>query len=334
LVDRYPLVAVQGALLYMLVGQPAAAERWLDAAERAAAAGTPQQPSMGVAMLALVRAMTCRNGVTRMREDAQAASAALAPGSPWRPAALGSEGIAWLLAGQPDRADPILAQAAELATQGEALPTTAATLAERCILAMEAQDWPQAETLAERALAVVRAGQLEDYIWSLLVYAVAARTAQHRGDLPLAHDHLARAARLRPLLTHAIPWLAVQALLEFARAYLALDDAAGARVVLREADDLLGRRPDLGILPQQAAHLRSQVNRIQSKTLSASSLTTAELRVLPLLRTHLTYREAGERLYISHNTVKAHALAIYRKLGVSSRSQAIERAQQLGLLPA
>jgi LuxR family maltose regulon positive regulatory protein len=56
--------------------------------------------------------------------------------------------------------------------------------------------------------------------------------------------------------------------------------------------------------------------------------------VLPLLRTHLTYREAGERLYISHNTVKAHALAIYRKLGVSSRSQAIERAQQLGLLPA
>jgi LuxR family maltose regulon positive regulatory protein len=54
--------------------------------------------------------------------------------------------------------------------------------------------------------------------------------------------------------------------------------------------------------------------------------------VLPLLTTHLTYRELGERLYLSHNTVKAHAMAIYRKLGASSRSQAIQRAQQLSLL--
>jgi LuxR family maltose regulon positive regulatory protein len=68
--------------------------------------------------------------------------------------------------------------------------------------------------------------------------------------------------------------------------------------------------------------------------LGASSLTAAELRLLPLLATHLTFREIGQRLHLSPHTVKTHALSIYRKLGVSSRSQAIQHTQRLGLLPA
>jgi len=68
--------------------------------------------------------------------------------------------------------------------------------------------------------------------------------------------------------------------------------------------------------------------------LGASSLTAAELRLLPLLATHLTFREIGERLHASSHTVKTQAMSIYRKLGASSRSQAMQRAQQLGLLPA
>jgi LuxR family maltose regulon positive regulatory protein len=51
-----------------------------------------------------------------------------------------------------------------------------------------------------------------------LVHGGAARTALHRGDPAVAREHLARAARLRPLLTYAIPWLAVQTLLELGRA--------------------------------------------------------------------------------------------------------------------
>jgi len=64
----------------------------------------------------------------------------------------------------------------------------------------------------------------------------------------------------------------------------------------------------------------------------ASSLTPAELRLLPLLATHLSFREIGERLYISRNTVKTHLRSIYHKLGATSRSQAIERALELRLL--
>jgi LuxR family maltose regulon positive regulatory protein len=64
----------------------------------------------------------------------------------------------------------------------------------------------------------------------------------------------------------------------------------------------------------------------------ASSLTTAELRLLPLLPSYLSYREIGERLFLSQHTVKSQALSIYRKFGVSTRSQAVHHAQQLGLL--
>jgi LuxR family transcriptional regulator, maltose regulon positive regulatory protein len=63
-----------------------------------------------------------------------------------------------------------------------------------------------------------------------------------------------------------------------------------------------------------------------------STLTTAELRLLPLLATHLKLFEIGQRLYISKHTVKTQAVSIYRKLGVSSRSQAVQRLQEIGLL--
>jgi LuxR family maltose regulon positive regulatory protein len=62
------------------------------------------------------------------------------------------------------------------------------------------------------------------------------------------------------------------------------------------------------------------------------SLTGAELRLLPYLATHLTFVEIGQRLYLSQNTVKTEANSIYRKLSASSRSAAIERAVQVGLL--
>ena len=190
----------------------------------------------------------------------------------------------------------------------------------------------QAETLIEGALEIARAGQLNDYEMSPLIHAVAARTALHQGDVPRAQDHLARAARLRPRLTAALPHRAVQTLLELARAHLVLTDAAGARILLREIRDILRQRPHLGLLPAQADQLQSQLDMLHKTTASAARLTTAELRLLPLLSTHLTFREMSERLYVSPHTVKSQALSLYRKLGVSSRSQAIHRLQQTGLL--
>jgi LuxR family transcriptional regulator, maltose regulon positive regulatory protein len=331
LLGRHPEVAVLGAWLQALVGEPAAAERWADAAEQGPVAGTLPDGSTVQSYRALLRALLCRHGIDRMRADTQAAMDELSPGSQWRPTAQLLEGIGHLLAGQAARADPILADAAEVATAAGALPAAAIALAERSLVAMDHQDWNQGATLAEQAQGVVRAGDLDGYVASALVHAVATRVAVHQGDLPRAQSQLARATRLRPLLTYALPYFAVQTLLELGRACLALDDAAGARVVLRQARDILRRRPDLGILSTQVDELWSKLDSSRGEAVGVASLTAAELRLLPLLATHLSFVEIGERLYLSRHTVKSHAVSVYRKLGVSSRGQAVQRAQQLGL---
>ena len=143
---------------------------------------------------------------------------------------------------------------------------------------------------------------------------------------------LTRAQRLRPRLTHAIAILPVQTRLELARAYLAMGDAAGGGTMLREADSLLRSLPDLGRLPAEAEEIRSKLKTVRAEAAGASTLTTAELRLLPQLVTHLSFREIGERLFISRHTVKTQAMSIYRKLEVTSRSDAVERARDIGLL--
>ena len=70
---------------------------------------------------------------------------------------------------------------------------------------------------------------------------------------------------------------------------------------------------------------------MRGEMLGVSSLTTAELRLLPLLATHLSLAEISECLVVSRNTVKTQAISIYRKLGASSRGQAIARMHDLGL---
>jgi LuxR family maltose regulon positive regulatory protein len=332
LIDRYPSVAVLGAVLRAVMGQPGAAERWAAVGERASVTETLPDGSPLEAWQAQLRAFLCRHGVGQMRRDAVLARDGLAPGSQWRASALALEGISWLLDGEPERADPILAQAVEVGLDVGALPATAAALAQRGIVAIGRGDWADAEALAEQGRAILRDGHLDDYGPGTIVHALMARTAARRGDLPRAREHLGHAARLRPQLTYAMPFLAVQTLLELARGYLALADAAGARVVLREAGAILRLRPDLGSLPREAAELRSTLDTLHVGSVGASSLTTAELRLVPLLSTHLSFPEIGDRLHVSRHTVKTQAISVYRKLGVSSRSEAIERVRAIGLL--
>jgi LuxR family maltose regulon positive regulatory protein len=332
LIDRYPSVAVMGAVLRAVMGQPAAAERWAAIAERASAEATLPDASTMASWQAQLRAFLCRKGLAQMRRDAQVAAEGLAPGSPWRTSALAMEAVSWLLDGEPERADPILARAVEVGRDTGAAPAVAVALAERGIVAIERGDWDDAESLAGEAGAVLRNGHLDDYGPGVIVHALVARTAAHVGDVSRARESLGQAARLRPQLTYAVPFLAVQTLLELGRAYLALADAPGARVVLREAGAILRLRPDLGRLPHEVAELRSTLDTLQVGAVGASSLTAAELRLVPLLSTHLSFREIGERLHVSRHTVKTQAISVYRKLGVSSRSEAIDRVVKIGLL--
>nr|WP_220035163.1 LuxR C-terminal-related transcriptional regulator [Georgenia satyanarayanai] len=66
--------------------------------------------------------------------------------------------------------------------------------------------------------------------------------------------------------------------------------------------------------------------------LRAGQLSVAELRVLRELRSDVPLAHIGRRLYLSESTVKTHVRRIYRKLGVSDRTHALERARELSLL--
>ena len=130
-----------------------------------------------------------------------------------------------------------------------------------------------------------------------------------------------------------MPHLAVQARIELTRVHLALADLAGARTLMREVDELLQRRPGLGTLVGEAQALRARLSGERGPSIpGASALTAAELRVLPMLATHLSFPEIAAEMFLSPHTIKSQAMSIYRKLGVSSRSQAVARSRELGLL--
>jgi LuxR family transcriptional regulator, maltose regulon positive regulatory protein len=333
LIQQYPAVAMLGAWVQALGGHAAAAERWADAAERGSYAGRLPDGSASIeGWRALLRAKLCRHGVRRMRADAELALNLIPVGSLWRAPAQLLLGIAHLLAGDHSLADRAVAEAVEVAQDTGATVAASVALAERAILAIGRQDWQVAGTLVEQARSVVASARLEECVTSLVVYAAGARVAIHHGDLDQAEQDLARAQQLRPLATHALPYYAVQARLELTRAHLALADMAAAQRVMVEVDDLLRWRPDLGTFPEQASQLRSQLDHLGSHAIRAAPLTTAELRVLPLLATHLTFREMGQQLFVSQHTVKTQAMSIYRKLGASSRGQAVQRVQEMGLL--
>jgi LuxR family maltose regulon positive regulatory protein len=178
----------------------------------------------------------------------------------------------------------------------------------------------------------MRSSHLESYVASALTNAAGARVALHQGDVSDAKASLANAQRLRPLLTHAIPWLSVRCLLELARSYVAMSDADGARAVLTQAEEVLRKRPNIGPVTADVRALREQIRVLPVAFMGSSGLTATELRVLALLPFHLSYREIADRLGVKESTIKTHTVSIYGKFGVSTRGNAIAAASAVGLI--
>jgi len=320
-----------------MTGRPDAAVRWADAAERAAeppsAGGSTRKGAGSTPWRSLLHSLVCPLGPDEMREDAERAVGALPLGSLWRAPALLALGSAHALAGDASNAEAILREAADTAASVGAAAIEAAVLGYRSLLAADRGDWARADTLAEAARGRVRDARLDDDVTSLFTFAASARTALRRGDWAVVRADLDRAGTLLPRLTYAIGSFSVFLRIQFARVHLALGDSEGAVRLLDEIDEIFSRRPRLGIFRTDALELRAQVEaHVRPAAGRMSTLTAAELRLLPLLTTHLSFREIAERLYVSRNTVKTQAISVYRKLGVSSRGEAIVRASTLGLV--
>jgi LuxR family maltose regulon positive regulatory protein len=330
--EYYGAIAAHGSLIFALLGQAGEAERWVAAAERASPAGILPDGSTMEGTLAYLRACLCRDGTAGMRRDSRIALDGLSPASPYRATMLYTEGLSYLLEDEPARAEPVLARALDVAAHIDAPPLTTLILAQQCGTAAQRNSWSEVTSLAQRAVAILRTGHFDDYWSSALVYAWAGRAALHQGNNSLGRFYLRRASRLRPLLTYMLPVVSVQALLEMAHSYITLADRAGAAAILTQARSILLQRPDLGSLPAQADRLAAKLATIETRTAGPSALTSAELRLLPLLSTHLPVPEIAAELFLSPHTIKSEMKSIYRKLGATTRTQAVTRSRELGLL--
>jgi LuxR family maltose regulon positive regulatory protein len=130
-------------------------------------------------------------------------------------------------------------------------------------------------------------------------------------------------------------WLSAETHAWLARAELRLSDGPTARALLHRAAYLAYQvedAPELARWVHEGWDLADAF--AESATGDGPTLTNAELRVLRQLASHMTFREIGGRLNVSANTVKTQALAVYRKLDVSSRSEAVTRGRAAGLIDA
>jgi LuxR family maltose regulon positive regulatory protein len=332
-IQGHPMVAVMASSLSVTLGRPVEAERFADMVDRWHQDPARPDDPHAEAYAALLRAMLCRQGAGRMYADAdeaarRCAAAGIVSATPAR-----YQGIARVLCGDRDGGDAFFQQAVRAAEETGAHEELSVALCERAVLAMARGEWDRAEVLAGLTDTVMRRAGIEDSYVNPLACAVQARVALDRGDALAARQQLVSAQRARHLLTYAMPHLAVQARIELIRAHLALADIAGARTLMREIDELLKRRPGLGTLVGEAEALRTRLAKERDPSRpGASTLTAAELRLLPLLASHLSFREIAAELFLSPNTVKSQATSLYRRLRVTSRAQAVARARELGLL--
>ncbi|WP_430646765.1 LuxR C-terminal-related transcriptional regulator [Agromyces sp. GXS1127] len=333
-VATYPPLAVLAAWEAVLTGRPADAERWADVVERASHGDAPadQQPEFESAR-AMLRAAMLADGAVRAAEDAELAVASEPAWSPWRDQALHLAGMARLLTGSPDEARTAFAEAVEQATVMGNADSVVLSEPELALLELDAGRRDEAERHSAAALATIDAHHMDGYPTAALAQAVAARLALHRGDAPEAERLLAKAMRARAGCTYVLPYLAVKVRLQLATAYAERGQRTTAMHLLREIDELLAVRPRMGRLVDEVAAFRRRADSAPQAG-GGTPLTPAELRLLPYLQTHLTLSEIGRRLFISRNTVSSEVGSIYRKLRVTTRSEAVEQAVALGLLGA
>jgi LuxR family maltose regulon positive regulatory protein len=235
------------------------------------------------------------------------------------------------LGGQAEEARQGFERVRDLAHACGAHPARVLALSELSLLASDEGDWERARELSELAAGVVRQRGLEEL--SLLAPALccAALVSAHFDEPDSSAAVLQQAQTLFAVSVEPPTWAGVQCWETLARAALTRGDASAARTLLSEAQTLLVESED----EQLRARVDLTWRRVAGRPLDvtpATTLTRAELRVLQLLPTHLSFAQIGQQLFVSRNTVKTQAVSAYRKLGVGSRSEAVERAQALNLI--
>ena len=267
------------------------------------------------------------------REQAKFAYDQCPPGV-WRTLACFSYGLVSVVFGDETTAMSVLTEgSAEARVFGTPSLEAQCSAATAFVLATTGA-WSEAEPLARSARRVQRQHALDDRPTLAIVTAMSALIEARHGDTEAARSDAVLARRGIANLSAGGGRPGLLARIALVEADLALGDTDAASTLVDEASRLAGSIAGIGRLADHIEELGNRARRgAGALPYGPSALTTAELRVLHYLPTNLTLAKIAELHFISRNTAKSHAAAVYRKLGVNSRSEAVDLARTVGLLP-
>jgi len=326
-----PLAAHCAAWAAAHSDEPEALRRWIPAIEAGGHHGPlPDGIQSFKSSAALLRGLYGFDGLRVMRDSAcLAVTLETNPRSPWHGVAKAAYGFSLYLCGDLRAAEDQLAEAVR--SEASTAPLSILGVSALSLIAVQRGDLPRARDLASTARSLATRCELDDAPQSSLAYTAtgAVYAAQGRHEEALGEfKHAVPSHRRTPGMS---PWTALEGMLALAQVLLDLDDSARAAEIIDDAQDVLILYPDdVNALTTRLERLRRRLARSPRVDL-VDPLTDREVAVLRRLRGTLSLREIGAELGVSPNTVKTHTQAIYRKLDVSNRHDAVERGRGTGL---
>jgi LuxR family maltose regulon positive regulatory protein len=320
-------LAIAAAWVCSSLGDRVTAQRYAVAAER----GELDRPSADGASsirssLANLRSVLAYRGIQQMLTDAQCVYAAEGETSArWLSEGCRGMGMANVLLDRPDEAIAALREALTVTTSPDLAATRVLCLGYLTFACAETGRWTEARKWAREAKALIGERSLGRGLPAPIAYTAKATVLVHDGDLYRAAHELAEARSLSPLLG-GMRWMTADMELRWGNLSLHLGDRLSARENVGNARAALHGYDEPGNMQSRLVALEERIARATDL-----QLTPAELRVLPFLPTHLLVKEIAARLHLSTATVKTHLHAIFNKLDVSTRSEAVDKMEQLGL---
>ncbi len=304
----------------------------LDQFEVAAAACAERQPEIAADVM-LLKAVTAHHGLGEMESLARDFCASACPDDPWLTLGHYLVGVVDLLFDRPEAVEEF-ERGYRLAVVHEMPAMRARHLAAMGEIAMMRGDRTAAVQHVQGARDLVAQHHLDRIVTLTPVLVTSARCYVEEGAFAQATHEAGRALRLMSLMPVLGPLNKVYYRLSMATVFLRLGDLDRAMALVAEAEAAYGPPTASPAGERALADCRRHILAAGDSSGGSSVLTTAEIRILQYLPTHLSFPEIAAELFVSRHTVKTQALAAYRKLGAHSRSEAITKARELGLLPS
>ncbi len=331
-ISASPVAAHCAAWAAALGGDRPSARHWLPVIE----AGNRAEPLPdGMRSLrssaALLRGVYGFDGYRVMSESAAlAVELETDPESPWYALARAALGFSRYLHGEPGAAEGLLEQA--VSSEAAVPQVRMLGLSLLALTAIDLGKLARAEELAQTALSIGARGDTQETPPSAVAYLAAGAVYAAQGQLQEARTELEQALQFRQRVPGISSWVTVQIMVMLAHVLLDMGDRPGAAAVVDEARLVLVAVPDPpGVLLARLGRLEHEAAGRRPAAL-ADPLTEREGAVLSLLQGTLSLREIAQELHLSANTIKTHTQAVYRKLGASTRRDAVEKGREAGLL--